>query len=132
MAKRLLVLLSIAVAIFALGGFYGYLKGGGGEDRTSTRALDAGWKTGALLLTTCVVIGILGGVIARITNRHFMISYALLIGIAMAILEGCGSMIYRHPDQFWSSLTEGFLRGAIIGAVIGWIHGRRMARSTTE
>jgi hypothetical protein len=102
----------------------GYLKGAHGEGGTVDRGMAWAFKTGFLLLTMSVVIGVFGGaVLSRVKMPDWM-AWALVMALAFAIQNGGSVVLGMSRKEFWPETFRGLLFGAVLGGIMGPIQRR--------
>ena len=126
------VLGGLGLAIFVVGAILGYFQGAFGEGGNADQGFDWAVKTGLLLVAMSAFLGIFSGVVLTKLKLPAFIGWALVMGLAFAIMNGGGILLGISDKVFWLETIKGVFFGAIIGAIAGpLIHRIQMRRSQT-
>ena len=122
----------LGVAIFLVGAVLGYCRGAFGDDGTPERGFDWAVKTGLLLVAMSGVLGVVGGLILSKLKLPPLIAYAIVMGLAFAIMGGGGVLLGMSDKSLAAETIMGFIQGAIVGAISGPIIHRRQLRQVQQ
>lgn len=113
------VLCGLGLAIFVVGAILGYCQGAFGEGGNADQGFDWAVKNGLLLVAMSAFLGIFGGVVLARLRLPAFISWAFVMGLAFAIMNGGGILLGMSDKVFWLETIKGFLFGAFVGAIAG-------------
>ena len=122
------VLCGLGLAIFIVGAVLGYCQGAFGEGGGAEQGFDCAVKTGLLLVAMSAFLGVFGGIVLSKLRLPAFIGWALVMGLAFAIMNGGGILLGMNDKVFWPEIIKGFLFGAIVGAIAGAIIQRIQVR----
>ena len=113
------VICGLGLAIFIVGAILGFCQGAFGEGGDTEQGFDWAVKTGLLMVAMSALLGVFGGTVLSKLRLPAFISWAFLMGLAFAIMNGGEILLGMSDRAFWPETIKGFLLGAIIGGIAG-------------
>lgn len=115
--RSILVLAGLVLAAWTIGALIGYFDGATGDGGSTERGIHRGVRTGFLLLAMMLFVSVLGGFLFMKVRWPPMITWAILMGLGFAFMNGGGVLMGMNDQPFLWTTGKGFLSGAFIGAI---------------